>query len=268
MNGQHIVVKVGTSTLIREGGQLNLSNMDHLARALCDLANMGHRVTLVSSGAIGIGTGKLALPQRPSELRMKQAVAAVGQCEMMHLYDKFFGEYNHTVAQILLTAADVADPARSAHLSATFSALSELGCIPIVNENDAVDPTEIETGKAKVLGDNDTLSAIVAKLCRADLLVLLSDIDGLFDKDPHKYADAQLISTVPALTGEVLALAGGAGSAWGTGGMATKLSAAKVATEAGIDMVITNGAHPERLYDIAAGKPVGTRFLARKEERA
>lgn len=268
MNAQLIVVKVGTSTLIRENGRLNLANMDHLARALCDLANMGHRVVLVSSGAIGIGTGKLGLPTRPTILRDKQAVAAVGQCEMMHLYDKFFGEYNHAVAQILLTAADVADPVRSAHLSATFSALFELGCIPIVNENDAVDPTEIETGSAKVLGDNDTLSAIVARLCKADLLVLLSDIDGLFDADPHQNADARLIHTVSTLTPELLALGGGSGSAWGTGGMATKLSAAKVATEAGIDMVITHGAHPERLYDIAEGKTVGTRFLARKEADA
>lgn len=265
MNAQLIVVKVGTSTLIRENGRLNLSNMDHLARALCDLSNMGHRVVLVSSGAIGIGTGKLALPARPSELPKKQAAAAVGQCEMMHLYDKFFGEYGHTVAQILLTAADVADPTRAAHLSATFSALFELGCIPIVNENDAVDPTEIETGMAKVLGDNDTLSAIVSQLCGADLLVLLSDIDGLFDKDPHKHPDAQLIHTVPALTREVLSLAGDPGSPWGTGGMATKLSAARVAVEGGIDMVITHGAHPERLYDIVAGKAVGTRFLAQKE---
>lgn len=265
MDAQLIVVKVGTSTLIRENGKFNLAHMDHLARALCDLSNMGHRVVLVSSGAIGIGTGKLSLPERPSELRMKQAVAAVGQCEMMHLYDKFFGEYSHTVAQILLTAADVADPVRSAHLSATFEALFQLGCIPIVNENDAVDTEEIETGKAKVLGDNDTLSAVVAKLCKADLLVLLSDIDGLFDADPHQDPNARLIETVSTLTPELLALGGSTGSAWGTGGMATKLSAAKVATEAGIDMVITHGAHPERLCDIAAGKPVGTRFLARKE---
>lgn len=265
MDAQLIVVKVGTSTLIRDNGTLNLFNMDHLARALCDLSNMGHRVVLVSSGAIGIGTGKLSLPARPSDLPKKQAAAAVGQCEMMHLYDKFFGEYGHTVAQILLTAADVADPTRAAHLSATFSALFELGCIPIVNENDAVDPTEIETGMAKVLGDNDTLSAIVSRLCGADLLVLLSDIDGLFDKDPHKYPDAQLIHTVPSLTPEVLSLAGDPGSPWGTGGMATKLSAAKVAVEAGVDMVITHGAHPERLFDIVAGKAVGTRFLAQKE---
>lgn len=265
MDAQLIVVKVGTSTLIRENGKLNLTNMEHLARALCDLSNMGHRVVLVSSGAIGIGTGKLALSSRPSELRMKQAASAVGQCEMMHLYDKFFGEYNHTVAQILLTAADVADPVRAAHLSATFGALLELGCIPIVNENDAVDPTEVETGAAKVLGDNDTLSAIVSKLCKADLLVLLSDIDGLFDSDPHHNPDAKLLSTVPALTEEILSLAGSPGSRWGTGGMATKLSAAQVATGAGIDMVITHGAHPERLYDIVAGKAVGTRFLAQKE---
>ncbi len=260
----NLVIKVGTSTLTRDNGTLNLANMDHLARVLSDLANMGHQVVLVSSGAIGIGTGKLNLPQRPTELRVKQAVAAVGQCEMMHIYDKLFGEYGRTVAQILLTAGDVADPERAHHLSETFSALLELGCIPVVNENDSTSSAEIETGSAKVLGDNDTLSAIVAGLCKADLLVLLSDIDGLYSADPHKDPNARLLYTVDAVDERILALAGGAGSKWGTGGMATKLAAAQVAAAKGFDMVITNGAHPQRLYDIVEGKPVGTRFLARK----
>lgn len=264
MKPLHIVVKVGTSTLTRENGRLNLANMDHLARVLSDLSNMGHRVVLVSSGAIGIGTGKLNLAQRPTELRMKQAAAAVGQCEMMHLYDKLFGEYGRTVAQILLTAEDVADPDRAHHLSETFSALMELGCVPIVNENDSTSSAEIETGKAKVLGDNDTLSAIVAGLCGADVLVLLSDIDGLFDADPHKDPNAKLLEVVETIDEGILALGGGAGSRWGTGGMSTKLSAAQIATAKGCDMVITNGAHPETLYDIVAGKAVGTRFLAKR----
>ncbi len=264
MKPLHIVVKVGTSTLTRDNGTLNLANMDHLARVLSDLANMGHQVVLVSSGAIGIGTGKLKLPQRPAELRVKQAVAAVGQCEMMHIYDKLFGEYGRTVAQILLTAGDVADPDRAHHLSETFSALMELGCIPVVNENDSTSSAEIETGAAKVLGDNDTLSAIVAGLCGADLLVLLSDIDGLFDSDPHKNPQAKLLETVETIDESILALAGGVGSKWGTGGMATKLSAAQVATAQGCDMVITHGAYPEKLYDIVAGQSVGTRFVAKK----
>jgi glutamate 5-kinase len=261
---QRIVVKVGTSTLTRESGALNLHNMDRLARVLSDLRGMGHQVILVSSGAIGVGTGKLGLAQRPTQLRMKQATAAVGQCELMHLYDKFFGEYGPTVAQILLTGEDVEDPVRSEHLANTFSALLELGCIPVVNENDSVSSAEIETGRCKVLGDNDTLSAIVARLCRADLLVLLSDIDGLYTADPHKDPNAALIRQVCEITPELRAMAGGAGTWRGTGGMATKLSAAETALAAGIDMVITNGAHMEALYDIVEGKSVGTRFCAGK----
>ena len=161
---RRIVVKVGTSTLTRDTGSLNLHNMDHLARVLSDLKGMGHEIVLVSSGAIAIGTRKLRLEQRPDELRGKQAVAAVGQCMMMHVYDKLFSEYNRTVAQILLTGEDVDAPVRSAHLHNTFEALLELGVIPVVNENDSVSSAEIETGKCKVLGDNDTLSAIVARL--------------------------------------------------------------------------------------------------------
>lgn len=259
---QRIVVKVGTSSLTRREGSLNLRNMDLLARTLSDLKGMGHEIILVSSGAIGIGTGKLGLSARPTLLRMKQAAAAVGQCEMMHLYDKFFGDYGQTVAQVLLTGDDVVDPVRRSHLSGTFSALIGLGVIPVVNENDSVSSAEIETGERKVLGDNDTLSAIVAGLCNADLLVILSDIDGLFDADPRTHPEARLISRVEELTEEIYAMAGGVGSRWGTGGMLTKLDAARTANAMGIDLVLTNSARMEDLYRIAEGESVGTRFVA------
>lgn len=256
-----LVVKVGTSTLTRDTGCLNLHNMERLARTLSDLKGMGHEVVLVFSGAIAVGTTKLRLPQRPTELRMKQAVAAVGQCMMMHVHDKLFSEYNRTVAQILLSGEDVDSPVRSAHLRNTFESLLELGVIPVVNENDSVSSAEIETGKCKVLGDNDTLSAMVARLVGADLLVLLSDIDGLYDSDPRRNPDARLIHTVTAITPELRRMAGGAGTWRGTGGMATKLSAAEVAMSAGVEMVIANGARMEDLYDIVAGRDVGTRFV-------
>ena len=197
---------------------------------------------------------------------MKQAAAAVGQCRIMHIYDKLFSEYNRSVAQILLTGDDVDDPVRAEHLSNTFSALLEMGVIPVVNENDSVSSAEIETGRHKVLGDNDTLSAIVAKLCNADLLILLSDIDGLYEADPHTHPEAQLIHRVPALTPEILEMAGSAGTWRGTGGMATKLSAARIAMGAGCDMVITNGARMDDLYRIVAGEDIGTRFLASGRE--
>lgn len=255
-----LVVKVGTSTLTRENGSINLRSVDHLARVLSDLHGQGHQVILVSSGAIGVGVGKLGLSQRPTELRVKQAVAAVGQCEMMHIYDKFFGEYGPTVAQILLTGEDVDHVQRAEHLKNTFSSLLELGCIPIVNENDSVSSAEIETGRCKVLGDNDTLSAIVARLVEADLLVLLSDIEGLYDSDPRINPDAKLIHRVARVTDAMRNSAGGAGSSRGTGGMQTKLNAAQIAMDAGVEMVITNGAAPERLYEILEGKDVGTRF--------
>ena len=259
---QRIVVKVGTSTLTHESGDLDLRSMDHLARTLSDLEGMGHEIILVSSGAIAIGTAKMGLPARPKELRMKQAAAAVGQCQMMHIYDKFFAEYNHTVAQILLTGDDIEEEDRAEHLRSTFSALLEMGIIPVVNENDSVSSAEIETGHHKVLGDNDTLSAMVARLCKANLLVLLSDINGLYDADPKTHPDAKLLHRVKEITPEILEMAGGAGSWRGTGGMATKLTAARVAMEAGCDMVITNGARMEDLYGIVAGKDIGTRFLA------
>ncbi|MDD4715011.1 MAG: glutamate 5-kinase [Oscillospiraceae bacterium] len=257
---KRVVVKVGTSTLIHETGSLNLQNIDHLSRALSDLKGIGHEIILVSSGAIGIGACKLRMPQRPAQLRLKQATAAVGQCEMMHLYDKFFGEYGQTVAQILLTREDVDHPHRSENLKATFEALLEMGTIPVVNENDSVAFDEIETGRTKVLGDNDTLSALVAALVNAGLLILLSDIDGLFDGDPRSNPNARLIPAVHEINGAVRAIAGGNGTSWGTGGMSTKLDAAEIALENGIDMVITNGKNMENLYKIVNGNPVGTLF--------
>ena len=261
-NCYRIVVKVGTSTLTHDSGAANLHSIERLVRVLADLEGYGHEVILVSSGAIAIGKSKLNLQARPTELRMKQATAAVGQCRLMHLYDQFFGEYNRGVAQILLTDEDVADPVRREHLSGTFAALLEMGVIPIVNENDSVSSAEIETGAQKVLGDNDTLSAIVAKLCKADLLILLSDIDGLYDADPHTNPDAKLVHVVDDIA-KVEGLAGGVGTWRGTGGMVTKIQAAKIATEAGCDMVISNGSKPDLIYEIVAGKEVGTRFRSK-----
>lgn len=265
---KRIVIKVGTSTLTHDSGAMNFQRIEQMIRVLADLHGMGHEIILVSSGAIAVGTSKLQMPERPKELRFKQAAAAVGQCSIMHIYDKFFSEYTCSVAQILLTGDDVDDPVRAEHLSNTFSALLEMGVIPIVNENDSVSSAEIETGHNKTLGDNDTLSAIVAKLCHADLLVLLSDIDGLFTADPHTNPDAVRIPLVYELTPQILEMAGGTATWRGTGGMATKLSAAQVATEAGVDMVITNGSRMEDLFGIVAGESIGTRFLAAKEKGA
>ena len=259
-----IVVKVGTSTLAHSTGRMNIRHVEDLVKVLSDLKNAGHEMILVSSGAIGMGVGKLNLPGKPSDMPTKQAAAAVGQCELMYTYDRLFLQYNHTVAQILLTGEDVDAPVRSEHLRNTFESLLELGVIPVVNENDSVSSAEIETGKCKVLGDNDTLSAMVARLCGADLLILLSDIDGLYDADPKTHPNAKLLHQVTELTPEILEMAGGAGSWRGTGGMATKLSAARIAMEAGCDMVITNGKRMEDLYGIAEGKDIGTRFLAKK----
>lgn len=262
---QRVVVKVGTSTLTHDSGSLDLRSMEHLVRVLSDLHGAGHEVILVTSGAIAVGTSRLGLAERPRELRMKQAAAAVGQCRMMHIYDKLFSEYNCSMAQILLTGDDVEDPERAEHLKSTFSALLEMGVVPVVNENDSVSSAEIETGHHKVLGDNDTLSAIVAELCRANLLVLLSDIDGLYDADPKAHPEAKLLHQVRELTPEILEMAGGAGTWRGTGGMATKLSAARIAMSAGCDMVITNGARTEDLYGIVEGQDIGTRFLAGRD---
>ena len=254
-----IVVKVGTSTLAHTTGMMNIRHVEELVKALSDLKNAGHELILVSSGAIGMGVGKLPLQKRPTDIPTKQAAAAVGQCELMYTYDRLFGGYNHTVAQILLTGADIPHTARRQNFENTINRLLQLGALPILNENDTIATDEI------VIGDNDTLSAIVAQCVGADLLVLLSDIDGLFTADPHKDPTAKLIPVVEELTPEIVALAGGKGSVIGTGGMATKLKAARIATCAGVDMVIANGSHPELLYPIVEGKPVGTRFLGIKE---
>ena len=254
-----IVVKVGTSTLAHTGGRLNIRRVELMCKVLSDIKNAGHQVVLVSSGAIGMGVGKLGLSGRPGDMPGKQAAAAVGQCELMYVYDKLFSEYSHVVAQILLTADDVHDSRRSVHVHDTLERLLAWHALPIINENDAVSTDEI--GIQTTIGENDSLSAIVAKLVKADLLVLLSDIDGLYTADPKKDPTAELIPVVGRITPEVLALAGGAGSDLGSGGMATKLRAAQIAMDAGIDMVITNGEQPEILYDVVEGKAVGTRFL-------
>ena len=252
-----IVVKLGTSTLAHSTGRLNIRRIEELCKVLSDLKNAGHEIILVSSGAIGMGVGKLSLSKRPDDIPTKQAAASVGQCELMYTYDKIFTEYNHTVAQILITSPDIEDPKRKQNFHNTLERLLELGALPIINENDTVSTDEIE------IGDNDTLSAIVTANINADLLVLLSDIDGLYDKDPHKCGDAKLIAEVSEITEDIIKLGGGKGSSLGTGGMATKLKAAKIATEAGCEMVIANGANPLKLYDIVEGKPVGTKFKKR-----
>lgn len=256
-----IVVKVGTSTLAHATGRLNIQRMERLCKVLSDLKNAGHEIILASSGAIGMGVGKLSLSARPKDMPTKQAAAAIGQCELMYIYDKLFSEYNHIVAQLLITAPDLAEGgSRKAHFHNTLARLLELGALPVINENDTVSTDEI------VIGDNDTLSAIVSATVSADLLILLSDIDGLYDRDPRRDPDAKLIETVPVIDARILSLAGDKGSELATGGMVTKLHAAQIATAAGCEMVIANGEKPEVLYDIVDGKRVGTRFLIPKSE--
>ena len=257
-HAMRIIVKVGTSTLAHSNGRLNIRRTEELCKVLSDLKNAGHEIILVSSGAIGMGVGKLMLTDRPKDMPTKQAAAAVGQCELMYTYDKLFGEYNHTVAQILLTGEDVENEKRRTNFHNTMFRLLELGALPIINENDTVATDEI------VIGDNDTLAAIVAANISADLLVLLSDIDGLYTKDPHKYSDAVLIPVVEELSSEILSLAEGKGSELGTGGMKTKLRAAQIAMDAGMEMIIASGADPMILYKISDGEPFGTRFLGKK----
>lgn len=241
-----MVIKVGTSTLTNEIGNSNLRKFEELALVLSDIQNMGNEVVLVSSGAIAVGAQKMHLKEKPAELRMKQAAAAVGQCENMFLYDKFFGYYNKIIAQILLNADDIADEEKKENLANTFETLLEQGIIPIVNENDSVSYTEIES-EEKIFGDNDMLSAVVAVLCKADKLIILSDIDGFYDKDPRLSKNAKLISRVEKIDDTTYALAGGAGSRRGTGGMKTKLQAADIATAQGIDVIVMNGKNPDAL---------------------
>lgn len=258
---KRIVIKVGTSTLAYPNGKLNLRHIDLLSRAIADLMNRGMEVVLVSSGAIGAGVGKLNLPSRPTTMRGKQALAAVGQTELMQLYSKLFEEYGQIVAQVLLTRDVVDDPHRRENAVNTFEELIERRIIPIVNENDTIAYDEI------VFGDNDTLSAVVAGLVRAELLIILSDIDGLYDCDPHQNPQAKIIPYVCGITDEIKNAAGGAGSAHGTGGMITKIHAAEMANGYGVDMVIANGSAPDAvLYRLCDGERIGTLFACKKED--
>ena len=253
-----IVVKVGTSTLAHPTGRMNIFLVEELCKVLSDLKNIGHEVILVSSGAIGMGMGKLNFKERPSDIPTKQAAAAVGQCELMYTYDRLFSQYNHTTAQVLITGSDLKNEQRHQNFENTLNRLLELDALPIINENDTVATEEI------VIGDNDTLAAIVSVSVKADLLILLSDIDGLYTADPRRDKNATLLSVVEALTPEIMALGEGKGSCLGTGGMKTKLHAAEIATGEGIDMVIANGSDPLKLYDIIKGENVGTRFIGKK----
>ena len=249
-----IVIKIGTSTLAHPTGHLNIRRVEELCKIISDIKNSGHEVIMVSSGAIGMGVGKLGLLSRPADIPTKQAAAAVGQCELMYTYDKLFSEYNHTVAQLLITGDDVQNETRHNNFSNTLNRLLELGVIPIINENDTVSTKEI------VIGDNDTLAAIVAESVKADKLVLLSDIDGLYTADPHTDPNARLIPVIHEIDDSIIALAGGSNGKQGTGGMVTKLQAARICLSCGCDMVIANGSTPTNLYDILDGKSVGTTF--------
>ena len=259
MNSNRIVIKVGTSTLTYQNGKVNYRRIEQLCKVLSDLQNQGKDVILVSSGAIGVGMGKLNLPKRPDTTREKQALAALGQCELMFMYDKLFGEYNHMVAQVLLTRDAVDSQHKKENVLNTFDTLLSMGIIPIVNENDTVAIDELAGNN---FGDNDMLSAIVAKLVGADLLVILTDIDGLYNKDPRKFEDAVKIDVVEEITEEIERHAGGSGSNRGTGGMATKLMAAKHVTEAGINCCVISGDDPARIYELLEEKSVGTLFKA------
>ena len=253
-----IIIKIGTSTLAHPTGHLNIRRVEEMCKIISDIKNAGNSVILVSSGAIGMGVGKLGLHSRPSDIPTKQAAAAVGQCELMYTYDRIFSQYHHTVAQLLITGEDVVNQQRHTNFSNTLERLLELNAIPIINENDTVATEEI------VIGDNDTLAAIVAQSVKADKLILLSDIDGLYTADPHNDPNAELISFVNEIDDELLSIAGGTASGQGTGGMHTKLQAAKICLECSCDMIITNGNNPECLYDIMENKPVGTTFTEKQ----
>lgn len=253
---KRIVIKLGTSTLAHKTGKLNIRRMTNLVRVISDLHNSGREIIMVSSGAVGLGAGKLGLNEKPRDTKTKQAVAAIGQCELMHVYDDMFAKYSITVAQILLTKTIINNPNHCENFKNTVESLVNMDVIPIVNENDtiAIDELELE------IGENDSLSALVAELAGADLLLILSDIDALYDDDPRTNPEAKPISYVEKITPEIEAMAGGAGSKLGTGGMSTKIAAARIAANAGIDMVIMNGRDPEKLYDLFEDKEIGTFF--------
>ena len=253
-----IVIKIGTSTLAHPTGHLNIRRVEQLCEIMSDIKNAGHELILVSSGAIGMGVGKLGLREKPKDIPSKQAAAAVGQCELMYTYDKLFSEYHHTVAQLLITGDDTTNDTRRFNFTNTLNRLLELGALPIINENDTVATDEI------VIGDNDTLAAIVARSVHAEMLILLSDIDGLYTADPHTHPEAKLLHHVTGIDDHIREIAGISSSTQGTGGMVTKLHAADICLGCGCKMVIANGNNPGNLYDILEGKTVGTTF---SEER-
>ncbi len=256
-----VVIKVGTSTLTHSTGMFNLRRVENLVKVLSDLKNLGKDIILVTSGAIGIGCGKLGLANKPTDIPSKQAIAAIGQCELMYFYDRQFAKYNHTVAQVLMTKDGLNDTDRITNCKNTLTKLLDLGVIPIINENDTMSVEEIK------FGDNDTLSAVVASIVDADLHIILSDIDGLYDKNPSTNSDAKLIPVVNEINDDIISLAGTSGSEYGTGGMITKINAAEISNSHGIDMIIANGQDPNILYDLFENKPIGTIFISSKEEK-
>lgn len=249
-----LVIKIGTSTLAHPSGHLNIKRVEHLCKVIADIKNAGNEIIMVSSGAIGMGVGKLGLKSRPKDMPTKQAAAAVGQCELMYIYDKLFSEYHHNVAQLLITNDNFSEEDRYSNFINTLNRLMELDVIPIINENDTIATEEI------AVGDNDTLAAKVASAVSANILILLSDIDGLYTADPHKHKDAVIIPEVNELNGEITRLATGSLTPQGTGGMITKLNAAMICMENNCEMVIINGNNPDALYDVIDGKQIGTRF--------
>lgn len=257
---KRVVIKLGTSTLTHKTGRLNIRRVEKLVKVIADIYNAGNEIIIVSSGSIGLGMSKLGMTERPKDTPSKQACAAVGQCELMYMYDKQFSEYSLTVAQLLLTKYILIEDRRK-NVENALEKILRLGVIPIVNENDtvAIDELELE------VGENDSLAATVASIAKADLLIIMSDIDGLYDKDPHENPDARLIPEVDEITDEIRQLAGGAGTKLGTGGMITKINAAEIAVNNGIDLIIVNGREPENLYKIFDGCVVGTRFRAKQK---
>ena len=252
-----LVVKIGTSTLTHKGGHLNIRRVEELCKVLSDISNAGHELVIVSSGAIAMGISKLGLIERPNDIPTYQAVSAIGQCALMYVYDKLFTEHNHVIGQILITGADLRNGERKENFHNTLFRLLEMKTIPIINENDTIGTEEI------VIGDNDQLAAYVARTIEADMLIMLTDIDGLFTAAPNVDPNAVFIPLVEEITPEIEKIAGGAGTKFGTGGMYTKIKAAKIATEAGTEMVITNGHDPDNLYCTVEGHTKGTRFLAK-----
>lgn len=254
---KRLVIKVGTSTLTHATGKTNIRQMKKLVTVISDIVNSGIEIALVTSGAIGVGVGKLGLKDRPTNTAGKQAAATVGQCELMFMYDKMFGEFGHTVGQFLITKRDVENDECRVNLVNAFEKTFKFGAIPVINENDAVAVEEI------VFGDNDSLSAIVAKLIQADALLILTDIDGLYDRNPNEDEYARIIPVVNEITESLFEIAGGKGSKFGTGGMITKLQAAQIATEAGIDTIVMNGQEPDNIYKVLEGHQVGTFFVSK-----